>query len=78
MTAAHAHPMVSKSDVARINAAHYPIVMLKERYTGTDVGRNPWTTMVRDESTGAVLYRCEGWNSAARGQALNVMLGARS
>ena len=78
MNVTHHHPQVRKEDLADLNDRHYPWRIEKARYTGTDIGRSQWTTQARNVETGQVLYRCEGWSQASRGQALNAILEVRS
>lgn len=73
----HPHPLVSKADVSSLNDRYYPWRIEKARYTGTEIGRSQWLTQARNVETGLVIYRCEGWTKASRGQALNAILAAR-
>jgi hypothetical protein len=66
MGSTHAHPMVRTADVASLN----------ERYA-------PWSielttpqreAQARNTETGEVIYRCEGWSQASRGQCLAAIL----
>ncbi len=74
MTPAHAHPMVRTADVASLNEVHAPW-RIEKVYGGS--GR-PFIAQARNTATGQVLYRCEGWNQASRGQALAAILEAKA
>ena len=72
----HAHPMVSKADVASINERHAPWRIVKSvKHVGSP-NRAAFDTVAENRESGEVIYRCEGWSKAARGQALNAILDA--
>lgn len=77
---AHAHPMVSKSDVASLNERYAPWRIEKAWRSGSKYGpnvRGGFDTQARNTETSEVIYRCEGWTQASRGQALNAILDKR-
>lgn len=74
--ASHNHPLVSKSDVAGLNARYAPWRIVKSvRHVGSP-NRAAFDTVAENTATGAVIYRCEGWSKASRGLALNAILDA--
>jgi hypothetical protein len=80
----HAHPMVRKEDVADINSRYAPWRIEKApRYRQTPLTVTVpakvigFDTQARNTETGAIIYRCEGWTQASRGQALNAILEKR-
>jgi hypothetical protein len=80
-----AHPMVSKSDLAYLNSRYAPWRIEKAprfRQTPLTTTVTPriigWDTQARNIETGEVIYRCEGWTKASRGQALNAILERRN
>ena len=80
----HAHPLVSKSQVADLNSRYAPWRIEKapryrhslssETVTPKRIG---FDTQARNLETGEIIYRCEGWNNASRGLALNAILDRR-
>src|SRR5437660_5337557 len=79
---AHSHPMVSKSDVASLNQRYAPWRIEKTYKPASLAGIVPDTTrrfvtQARNVETGEVIYSCDGWTNAARGQALNAILERR-
>lgn len=88
-TMTHNHPMVRKADVADLNARYAPWRIEKVSRRVYDVNA-PFTSsappyrhggfdvQARNVDTGEVIYRCEGWNQAARGQALRAILERRN
>lgn len=68
----HPHPMVRKSDVADLNSRYHPW-----RIEKASAGNRRFDTQARNVETDEVIYRCEGWTSASRGQALNAILERR-
>jgi hypothetical protein len=78
MSARHPHPLVSKSDVATLNTQYAPWRIEKAwQNVNPAMGagsRKKFFTQASNAETGEVLYRCEGWTQAARGQALNAIL----
>jgi hypothetical protein len=79
MQANHAHPMVSKSQIASLNERYAPWQICKAWVPGSRVGgfRGYFETQARNTETGEVIYRCQGWSQASRGQALNAILARR-
>lgn len=71
----HAHPLVSKSDVADLNERYSPWRIERVGYTSDSVSY--WETQVRNTETNERIYLCEGWNKASRGQALLRILERR-
>jgi hypothetical protein len=78
--------MVSAHDVAALNERYAPWKIEKSSTRKTVrtmsglQGRRKlvWLTQARNTDTDEVIYTCEGWSQAARGQALNAILNRRA